>query len=77
MFTDDMAFKAIHVGQKGACRPAGNEVFDKLSALLLRCRLFAKGFVDQHHDMVGLALTAGAEAFSVDASKGFSLSVGG
>lgn len=62
IFTDGVAFKAIHVGQKGAGGPAGNEVFDKCCALLLRCRLFAKGFVDQHYDMVGLALTTGADA---------------
>ncbi|MDO2438374.1 hypothetical protein Q2T43_19380 [Aeromonas veronii] len=62
IFTDDVAFKAIHVGEKGAGGPAGNEVLDKGFAFLLRFRLFAKGFVDQHHDMVGLALTTRADA---------------
>ncbi|WP_158306550.1 hypothetical protein [Aeromonas veronii] len=62
IFTDGVAFKAIHVCQKGAGGPAGNEVLDKRFALLLRCQLLAKGFVDQHHDMVGLALTTRADA---------------
>ncbi|HDO1384752.1 TPA: hypothetical protein P2R06_003063 [Aeromonas veronii] len=62
IFTDGMAFKAIHVGQKGAGGPAGNEVLDKRFALLLWFHLFSIGFVDQYYDMVGLALTAGADA---------------
>ena len=39
-----------------------NEVFDKCSALLLWFHLFSIGFVDQHHDMVGFALTTRADA---------------
>lgn len=62
MLADGMSFKAIHVGQKGAGGPAGNEVLDKRFALLRRCQLLTKGFVDQHHDMVGFALTTGADA---------------
>ncbi len=63
IFTDDVAFKAIHVGQKGTGGPAGNEVFDKCSALLFWFHLFSIGFVDQYHDMVGFALTTRADAF--------------